>query len=83
MHGKRRKVSVRFVELPDTLPAGARRAKCSATSVTNDFLAVLDARNRRMAVLLNSGVTSPDRDLSDILGYNNHSAISKRLTHIQ
>ena len=48
--------------------------------VTNDFMAMLDARNRQIVVLLNSGVTSRT-EIADILGYANHSAVSKRFSN--
>ncbi|WP_424187605.1 hypothetical protein ACOBQX_07340 [Actinokineospora sp. G85] len=50
--------------------------------VTNDFLTLLDARNRQIVVLLNSGVTSKT-EIADVLGYANHSAVSKRLAQIR
>ena len=49
--------------------------------VTSDFLAMLDARNRQIVVLLQSGMTSKT-EIADVLGYANHSAISKRLVQI-
>jgi hypothetical protein len=50
--------------------------------VTNDFLALLDARNREIVVLLNSGMTSKTQ-IADILGYANHGAVSKRLAQMR
>jgi hypothetical protein len=50
--------------------------------VTSDFLAMLDARNRQIVVLLQSGMTSKT-EIADVLGYANHSAISKRLVQIR
>ncbi|WP_207312383.1 hypothetical protein [Lentzea alba] len=49
--------------------------------ITNDFLKLLDGRNRQIVVLLNSGVTSKT-EIADVLGYANHSAVSKRLVQI-
>ena len=46
--------------------------------VTSDFLAMLNARNRQIVVLLQSGMTSKT-EIADVLEYANHSAISKRL----
>lgn len=43
-----------------------------------DFLALLDERQRPVVVLLHSGVTKLT-DVASILGYSNHSAISKHL----
>jgi argonaute-like protein implicated in RNA metabolism and viral defense len=50
--------------------------------VTNDFLALLDTKNRQIVVLLNSGMTSKT-EIAKVLGYANHSGVSKRLTQIR
>jgi len=42
---------------------------------------MLDVRNRQIVVLLNSGATRTE--IAEILGYANHSAISKRLSQIR
>lgn len=82
LHGKRRKTKVVFVEMPDTLPVQGPESEVVGNLVTNDFMAMLDARNRQIVVLLNSGVTS-NTEIANILGYANHSAVSKRLTLIR
>jgi hypothetical protein len=82
LHGKRRKVTVKFVELTDTIPVQGPESEVLGNLVTNDFLALLDGRNRQIVVLLSSGVTSKT-EIADILGYANHSAVSKRLTQIR
>jgi hypothetical protein len=40
------------------------------------------ARNQQIVVPLNAGFTSKT-EIADILGYANHSAVSKRLAHIR
>jgi hypothetical protein len=82
LHGKRRKVTVKFVELTDTTPVQGPESEVLGNVVTNDFLALLDATNRQIVVLLNSGVTRKT-EIADILGYANHSAVSKRLAQIR
>lgn len=82
LHGKRRKVTVKFVELTDTTPVQGPESEVLGNVVTNDFLALLDTRNRQIVVLLNSGVTKKT-EIADILGYANHSAVSKRLAQIR
>ncbi|WP_075766167.1 hypothetical protein [Actinoalloteichus fjordicus] len=82
LHGKRRKVTVKFVELTDTIPIQGPESEVLGNLVTNDFLALLDARNRQIVVLLNSGVTRKT-EITDVLGYANHSAVSKRLAQIR
>lgn len=82
LHGKRRRVKVTFVELTDTVPVQGPESEVLGNQVTNDFLALLDARNRQIVVLLNSGVTSKT-EIAELLGYANHSAVSKRLAQIR
>ena len=81
LHGKRRKVKVTFVEVPDTTPVQGPESEVVGNLVTNDFMAMLDARNQQIVVLLNSGTTKTD--IAIILGYANHSAVSKRLARIR
>ena len=47
-----------------------------------DFMALLDERDRTVVVLLSSGVTSLT-EVATIMGYRNHSAVSKRLDKIR
>ena len=82
LHRKRNKVSVRFVELTDTIPVQGPESEIVGNLVTNDFLATLDTRNRQIVVLLNSGITSRT-EIAERLGYANHSAVSKRLAQIR
>jgi hypothetical protein len=82
LHRKRNKVSVRFVELTDTIPLQGPESKIVGSLVTNDFLATLDTRNRQIVVLLNSGMTSRT-EIAERLGYADHSAVSKRLAQIR
>ena len=56
LHGKRRKVTVKFVELTDTIPVQGPESEVLGNLVTNDFLALMDARNQQIVVLLNSGM---------------------------
>lgn len=78
MYRKRSKTRVRFVEMKDTIPVQGPESEILGTIVTNDFLALLDERNRQIVVLLNSGMTKRT-EIAEILGYANHSPVSKRL----
>lgn len=82
LHGKRRKAKVTFVEVPDTTPVQGPESEVVGNIVTNDFMAMLEPRNQQIVVLLNSGITS-NTEIADILGYANHSAVSKRLAKIR
>ncbi|EHB48610.1 hypothetical protein MycrhDRAFT_5451 [Mycolicibacterium rhodesiae JS60] len=82
LYRKRSKVKVRFVELTDTIPVQGPETEVVDRLVFNDFLALLDPREREVVVLLRSGTTNLT-EIADIMGYRNHSPISKRLKHIR
>ena len=82
LYRKRSKVKVRFVELTDTIPVQGPEAEVEGRIVYGDFLALLDERDRQIVVLLHSGETKLT-DVADLLGYSNHSAVSKRLRRIR
>lgn len=82
LYRKRSKVMVRFVELTDTIPVYGPENEVVEGKLCGDFLALLDQRDRTVVVLLQSGVTSLT-EVAKIMGYRNHSAISKRLDRIR
>ena len=82
LYNKRAKVKVRFVELTDTIPVHGPETEVLDRMVFGDFLALLDERDRTVVVLLRSGVTKLT-EVADIMGYRNHSAVSKRLEKIR
>ena len=82
LYRKRSKIKTTFVELTDTIPVQGPETEIVGQTVTADFMALLDERNREIVVLLNSGHTSLT-EIADILGYANHSPISKRLNRIR
>ncbi|WP_194835939.1 sigma-70 family RNA polymerase sigma factor [Nocardia sp. XZ_19_369] len=82
LYRKRSKIKVRFVELTDTIPVQGPETETIDRVVYSDFLALLNERDREVVVLLHSGVTSLT-EIADIMGYSNHSPISKRLNRIR
>jgi hypothetical protein len=82
LYRKRSKIKVRFVELTDTLPVQGPETEVEASMLFADFLALLDKREQQVVVLLQSGFTKVG-DVASILGYKNHSPISKRLARIR
>lgn len=82
LYRKRGKIRVSFVELPDNIPIQGPEAEVVGNLVTAGFLAMLDEKQRRIVVLLRSGVTKLG-DVGTELGYANHSAVSKHLTKIR
>ncbi|WGW12953.1 hypothetical protein LWF01_04050 [Saxibacter everestensis] len=82
LYHKRSKVKVTFVELTDTIPVQGPETQVVGSIVHGDFLALLNAKDREVVVLLSSGVTKLT-EIAQVLGYANHSAVSKRLTRIR
>lgn len=82
LYRKRSKIKVRFVELDDTIPVQGPETEVVEGRVFSDFMTLLDERERQVVVLLSSGVTTLT-EVGELLGYSNHSAISKRLKKIR
>jgi len=82
LYRKRSKIKVRFVELTDTIPVQGPETEVEANLVFADFLALLDRKEQQVVVLLQNGVTKVG-DVASILGYKNHSPVSKRLARIR
>jgi hypothetical protein len=82
LYRKRSKVAVRFVELTDIIPVHGPEAEILDRLLCADFMALLDERDRTVVVLLHSGV-SKLTEVAEIMGYSNHSAVSKRLDKIR
>jgi hypothetical protein len=82
LNHKRAKVTVTFVELDDTTPVHGPETEVIGQLACSDFLTLLNPRDREVVVVLRSGVTSLT-DVGKILGYSNHSAVSKRLARIR
>lgn len=82
LYRKRNKVQVRFVELNDTIPVQGPEAEVDGNLVFEDFLGLLDSRQKQIVILLRSGITGVG-EISKILGYKNHSPVSKALAKIR
>jgi len=78
----RSKVKVSFVELEDTTPVHGPETEVIGQLACSDFLALLNRRDREVVVVLTSGATTLT-EVGEILGYSNHSAVSKRLARIR
>jgi hypothetical protein len=79
---RRAKVEVAFIELPESVPVHGPESQVEGRIITEDFLALLDARERRIVVLLSAGITNLG-DIAARLGYKGHSPVSKALTRIR
>lgn len=82
LYSKRRKIKIKFVELTDTIPVHGPESEVEGRLLYEDFLAVLDKKERQVVVLLRSGVTKVG-EVASLMGYANHSPVSKALTRIR
>ena len=84
LYSKRSKCRVTFVELSDTLPVhGPDKEVDTVTSLLwDDLLALIDRKDRNVVVCLRNGVTRVS-EIAELLGYANHSAVSKKLARIR
>ena len=82
LYRKRSKIKVTFVELPESVPVYSQDTEVHEGLLWGDFMALLDAKERRVAVCLRRGATGPV-DIASELGYANHSPVSKALAKIR
>ena len=82
LHHKRAKAKVTFVEIPKESPVQGPETDVIGNMVCNDFLALLDPKDRHIVILLSSGYTQLTQ-IAEIMGYANHSPVSKRLARIR
>lgn len=81
LNHSRAKVKVAFMEVPDVTPVQSPEAEVIGNKVVADFLALLDAKERQVVVLLMNGFRH--HEAAEALGYANHSAVSKKLPAIR
>ena len=82
LYKKRSKVKVSFIEINDTIPVHGPNSELHDNLVWEDFIALLDRKERQVVVCLRNGVTKVG-EISKVLGYANHSPISKTLKRIR
>ncbi len=82
LYHKRSKTKVVFVELPDTIPVHGPNSQCDENLLWEDFIALLDRKEQKIVVCLRNGITKVS-EISKMLGYANHSPVSKSLKRIR
>jgi hypothetical protein len=82
LYSKRSKVKVSFVQLDDTIPIHGPYSELDENLLWEDFIGLLDKKERQVVVCLRSGETKVG-EISKILGYANHSPVSKALKRIR
>lgn len=82
LYSKRSKVRVRFVELEHAEGVVGPYSETTDALLWGDFLAVLDRKERQVAVCLTRGTTTL-AEVAAELGYADHSPVSKALARIR
>jgi len=82
LYKKRSKVKVTFVELNDTIPVHGPESEVHENIIWEDLLALCDRKEKKIVVCLRSGITGAC-EISKVLGYTNHSPVSKALAKIR
>ena len=81
LFSKRSKVRISFVQLNDTLPVHSPDSELRERLLWSDLLALLDTKERAIVVCLRNSETQ--LEAASLLGYANHSAVSKALRRIR
>ena len=76
------RVKVSFVELPETIPVHGPESEFERGMLWSDLFSIVDPKDRRLVVLLRNGHTNLG-DISKLMGYKTHSAVSKKLARIK
>lgn len=76
------RVKVNFVELRDAAPIHGPWSELHENRLWSDLAAIVNPRDRRVIVLLREGITAVG-EISEKLGYKNHSPVSKALSRIK
>jgi hypothetical protein len=82
LYRKRNKVKVQFVQLDDTIPTHGPDAEVHEDRLWQSLFAILKPKERRIVICLRNGLTRLS-DIGQVLGYSNHSAVSKALKKIR
>ena len=82
LYRKRDKIRIQFVQLDDTIPTHGPETEVIESRFWQSFLAVLNPKERRIVICLRNGVTRL-ADIGEIMGYANHTAISKALKKVR
>lgn len=82
LYSKRNKIKVNFVELNETIPLISPDTEIHEDLMWEDFMALLDPKEKSITVCLRNGQTKLGEIARD-LGYANHSPVSKALNKIR
>lgn len=77
-----KKFKVTLVELKDDIAIHSPHSQLFEDELCEDFIAILNEKERKIVLLLRSGITK-QKEISEILGYSNHSPVNKKLAKIR
>lgn len=79
---KRSSYKLKFVEIEDAFSLQGPENEVEGNIIWGDFISLLDEKEKQIVILLNKGY-SKLTEISKILGYANHSPVSKKMKKIQ
>jgi len=82
LYSKRNKTKVNFVEIEDNYPIHCGSSEIEDNILWDDLFSLLDAKEKRIVICLRKGITK-HKEISEILGYKNHSSVTKKLNLIR
>ena len=82
LYRKRSKLKVTFVEMDNAIPVHSPSAEVHEKLIWEDFFALLNPKEKQIVVCLKNGVTKLS-EVGEILGYANHSPVSKAMKAIR
>ena len=82
LYRKRNKVKVSFVEFDDSIPYFDAETEVEGDMLYRNLMTVVSPKDRRVVVCLHNGITRA-REIAELLGYANHSPVSKALARIR
>lgn len=82
LYSKRNKVKVNFIEIDETTPIHSQTSEIDNNLLWDDMLSLVDKKERRVVVCLKKGITN-HKEISEILGYKNHSPVTKTIKKIR
>ena len=82
LYRKRNKIKVVFTELSNTLPVHSPSSEVHEKLIWEDFMTILDKKERRIVICLKNGITNL-QEIGSELGFKTHSPISKSLKKIR
>lgn len=82
LYSKRNKVKVSFVEIDEKIPIHSPTTEIEENILWDDLLSIVDKKERRIIICLRKGITN-HKEISELLGYKNHSPVTKKLKGIR